>query len=330
MVPVTFDAVTVGAQSSGEATVAAPVAVKFGGQASVTIPAGSDAASDAITVPTGWAGQLVVSLHIPSTSPQALAPAHQTANASTFYATGNQTANIDGTPFTTSTAGLFYLARVDVSDATATDGTVAEHGDQTVEQAPSGTFANWASHLPAALGSAAVALPGSATSVASSVANKVTAAGAVSWLRNYVTGEPNLRDVIIAAGANDVLQGQSAATIESNLRALVIAIRGYFVDNDPSLQAVQVILTTIVPLGLSSTDARESVRQAVNSWITGNNTTAQVTSDVATAVADPANPNNVAPSLLSGGVPTAQYYTDIANQIATDVSNAIPAFLNGL
>jgi lysophospholipase L1-like esterase len=332
MVPVTFDAVTAGAQASGEATVAAPVAVKFGGLASVTIPAGGDVTSDAITAPTGWAGKLVVSLHVPSTSVQATVPAHQSPNASTFVATGNQTANSDGTPFTTanSTAGLFYLARVDASDSTATDGTVAVLGDQTAEQAPAGTFANWASHLPAALGSAAVALPGSAISVASGVTSNVTAADALAWLRNYVTAEPNLRDVIISVGANDVLAGQPAATIESNLRALVVAIRGYFVDNDPSLQGVQVVLTTIVPLSLASTDAREAVRQAVNSWITGNNTTAQVTSDVATAVADPANPNNVAPSLLSGGVPTAQYYTDVANQIAADVSNAIPVFLNGL
>ncbi len=39
LVPVTFDDVTAGAQSSGEATVAAPAAVKFGGSTSVTIPA---------------------------------------------------------------------------------------------------------------------------------------------------------------------------------------------------------------------------------------------------------------------------------------------------
>ena len=38
--PVTFDAASIGAQSSGPATVAAPVALTFGGQASVTIPAG--------------------------------------------------------------------------------------------------------------------------------------------------------------------------------------------------------------------------------------------------------------------------------------------------
>ena len=96
------------------------------------------------------------------------------------------------------------------------------------------------------------------------------------------------------------------------------------------LPLVQVILTTIVPLGLSASDPREAVRQAVNNWITGANTTAPVVSDVASAVAQPGSSNLVASSLLSGGVPTAQYYTDIANQIAADVSNAIPIFINGL
>ncbi len=225
---------------------------------------------------------------------------------------------------------MFYLARVDVSQATATDGTVAVLGDQTAAQAPSGTFGNWAGDLPAALASAGVALPGSVVCVASSAASAVSAADAMTWLRDYVTEEPNLRDVVIAVGASDVLAGQQATTIESSLRMLVTAVQSYLVDNDPSLPAVQVVLTTIVPLGLPSGDAREAVRRAVNNWITGGNTTAQVTSDVATTVADPANPNNVAPSLLAAGVPTAQYYADIANQIATDLGAAIPVFLNGL
>jgi len=207
---------------------------------------------------------------------------------------------------------------------------VAVLGDQTAAQAPAGTFGNWASDLPAALGSAGVTLPGSVVCVASTVSGTVTAADAVAWLRDYVTAEPNLRDVIVSVGAGDVLAGTSTATIESSLRAIVGAVQSYFVDNDTSLLAPQVILTTIPPLGLASTDARETVREAVNTWITGNNTTAQVTSDIAGAVDDPANVNNVNPALLSGGVPTAQYYTDIANQIATDASNAIPASINGL
>ncbi len=333
-VPVTFDAVTIGAQSqaSPEGTAAAPVALTFGGQPSVTIPAGADVTSDPVAMPSGGTGELVVSLHIPATSAQASVPAHQTPTSRTFYASGNQTPNQDGTPFTSanSAAGLLYLARVDVSNGTATDGTVAVLGDQTAAQAPSGTFGNWAGDLPAALSAAGVALPGSVVCVASNSASAVSAASAISWLRDYVTAEPNLRDVVIAVGAGDVLAGQPAATIEASLRALVTAIQSYLVDNDASLPAVQVILTTIVPLGLPAADPREAVRQAVNTWITGHNTTAQVTSDVATRVADPASPNNVAPSLLSGGAPTTQYYTDIASKIATDLSNAIPAFLNGL
>jgi hypothetical protein len=47
------------------------------------------------------------------------------------------------------------------------------------------------------------------------------------------------------------------------------------------------------------------------------------------AVADLANLNDVTPSLLSGGVPAAQYDTNFATQIATDVSNAIPESMDG-
>ncbi len=324
MVPVTFDAVTVGAQSAGEATAAAPEPITFGGQASVTIPAGGDVTSDPVAAPTAMAGQLVVSMHIPSTSAQSAAPVHQNANASTFYASGDQTGNPASTPFTTSSPGLLYLSRIDVNDSTATDGTVAVLGDQSAAQAPAGTFGNWASGLPDQLGAEGVPLPGSVVCVASAVSGTVTAATAVSWLRDYVTAEPNLRDVIVAAGTGDVLAGQSAAAIESSLRALVSAIQNYIDDNAPDPPAVQVILTTIVPLGLASADARETVREEVNTWITGNNSAAQVTSDIAAAVDEPRNINNINPALLSGGVQSGQYYTDIATQIAKDVSKAIP------
>jgi hypothetical protein len=330
MVPVAFDDVTAGAQSNGAGTVGTPVPVTFGGATSVTIAAGGDVTSDPIAAPSGWAGQLVVSLHVPSTSAESAAPVHQNPNASTFYASGDQTGNSASTPFTSSTSGLLYVSRIDVNDITATDGTVAVLGDQTAAQAPAGTFGNWAADLPAALGSAGVTLPGSVVCVASTVNGTVTTASALSWLRNYVSAEPNLRDVIVSVGAGDVLAGDSLATIKANIGALVSAIQAYFVDNDPSTPAVQIVLTTIPPLGLPSADVREGVRVQVNSWITGSNTTAQVTSDIASAVDDPANINNVNPALMSGGAPTAQYYTDIANQIATDILNAIPASINGL
>src|SRR5215472_5331785 len=77
LVPVTFDAVTAGTQSSGAGFAGTASTVTFGGSASVTIPAGADVTSDPIAAPPGWAGQLVVSLHIPSTSPETSVPVHQ-------------------------------------------------------------------------------------------------------------------------------------------------------------------------------------------------------------------------------------------------------------
>ena len=149
-VPVTFDAATIAAQSSGEATVAVPVALTFGGSASVTIPAGGDVYSDPAASPGGAA--FAISLHVPATSAETSVPVHETSSSTTFYATGNQTANTDGTPFTaaSSTPGLYYVSRIDVSDATATDGTIAVLGDQTAARAPASTFGTWASDLPAA------------------------------------------------------------------------------------------------------------------------------------------------------------------------------------
>ena len=55
---------------------------------------------------------------------------------------------------------------------------------------------------------------------ADSSADTVMAANAVNWFRSYVTAEPNLRDVIVSVGANDVLQGASAATIETDLSSI--------------------------------------------------------------------------------------------------------------
>ncbi len=166
-VPVTFDAATIGAQSTGPATVAAPVALTFGGSASVTIPAGADVYSDPVASPGG--SKLVVSLHIPASSTETSVPVHETPNSTTFYATGNQAANSDGTPFTNanSTLGEYYVSRIDVSDSAATGGTVAVLGDQTAMAAPAFTFGNWASDLPAALQAQGVALPGSVADVAS-------------------------------------------------------------------------------------------------------------------------------------------------------------------
>jgi hypothetical protein len=182
--PVTFDAASIAAQSTGQSTLAAPTALSFhGGSANVTIPAGGDVYSDYTQLPgtSGGTGNLTISLHIPAANPVTLAPIHETTGATTHYAGGNNTTDSTGTMFTNanSTAGLYYLAGVDVSDPNpnTTDGTVAILGDGTAAAAPPGSTNTWGADLPAALAANGVALPGA-------VANDSTAAtNPFAWWR---------------------------------------------------------------------------------------------------------------------------------------------------
>lgn len=553
--PVTFDQVTIAASGSGPATLAAPQTVTFAGGDSVTIPAGGDVWSDAATMPStsGGSGNLTVSMHILATDSVTTGSIHDSKNLVTYYATGNDSTNQDGSDFSSSNSltGLYYLSEVDVSDATAGDGTIAVLGDQTATQAPAWTYGNWTADLPSAFSSAGVAVPGSIVDASTDdglpdgwwrmngagldtsstaydsgadAAMNLTLEGSPSWssdnpgtgasdgslslngtnqyaqtagpvitatssfavsawvklsslptrnatvvaedgstesafylkydygaggkwtffffnsdttspsyvsavgpvavagtwthltgvynastgtiqlyvngalaastaftpswtgsgpltvgrglyngaetdffpgnisdvraynqllwnynvsqiyndtgmssvtaanaqtpfsdsaFEDYAAGEPNLRDVIVSLGANDVLQGASAATIEANLKALVTDVRDRYVSDEPDTQ-VQALITTLPPLGLPSGDPREGVREAVNSWLLNNGTTARLVLDIAGAVADSSSPNLVSPAYLTGGVPNSQYYSAIATAVASGIANSIP------
>lgn len=549
--PVTFDAATIAAQSTGQATVAAPVALSFGtgNSASVTIPAGGDVYSNPVALPasSSGTGALTVSLHIPGSVTRV--PIHNTAAVSTYTATGNQTGNTDGSAFTAanSVSGQYYLAGIDATDTTATDGTVVVLGDQGATNVPAGGGSTWVDDLPAAMNSAGVSLPGgvvstssggivpaptdrwnldegsgttahdagpglhnatltgsptwagaspgsgvtrgslafdgssdyaltsgtvldtaksftvsawayptaashfgtiatecgtnhcamyleentsgewefaaensdAATSTVAEVntatpvtlntwthvvgvfdanamtvtlyvngalvgtsgtsaaftatnplviggadygsggidadwegnladirvwnqaltasqvsevyndggAGALTTANALTTLKQDTAGEPNVRDIVLSVGANDVLEGTSAATIENNIVNLVSAAGSLYTQNQ-SNKLAQVFVTTIAPLGLPAGDPREQVRTAVNTWITTTYTNGQ-SIDIAAStanggVSDPSNPNEIAPTLLSSGVPNASYYSAIARQAASTISAAIP------
>jgi hypothetical protein len=161
--PVTFGAATLAAQSgSAAATLAAPTALTFGGNAQITIPAGAEALSDPVPFPTtaGGSGNLVVSLHVSAAVTSAAVHAYPTTP--TFLATGNTTADATGSPFTTRVAGIRFLSDVEVSTLDPTHGTVAVLGDQlTAIGAPGdGHRPTWVDALPAKLATAGVPLPG--------------------------------------------------------------------------------------------------------------------------------------------------------------------------
>jgi hypothetical protein len=547
--PVTFAEATIAAQSSGPGTLAGPQQLTFGGSGSdsVTIAAGGDVWSNPVQMPsvTGGSGDLTVSLYVPSAETVTSASIHDTQDLVTYWATGNDTTGGAG-DFSTadSLAGEYYLTGVDVSQSTATDGTIAVLGDQTATSAPAGTYGNWTSDLPGALSDDGVMLPGSVVDAStddgqptdwwqmngtgmdtattayddgSAGINNLTLAGspvpswststpgtgtslgslslngtsqyaqsgapvitgtgsfAVSawvnlsslpaqnatvaaqdggtasgfylgydhahggdwafyfansdatspsftyaygpaavagawtnlvgvynagegqiqlWVngveagstpftpawtadggftvgRDYSGGadadffpglisdvrayndtvigasnvqeiyndngmssittgnaataledgaadEPNLRDVIVSLGANDVLAGQPDAEIESNLKLLIVNVLDRYV-NDEQNGSMKAFITTIPPLGLFPSDPREAVREAVNQWLLAGGTLASGVSDIAGMVADSSCPNLVAAKYLTNGVPNPAYYSEIASTVASAI-----------
>ncbi len=338
--PVNLDRATIAAQSgTGAATSAAPAALTFCAAAgqpagcglrALTLAAGAEAYSDPIAFPstTGGSGNLVVSLHLPSAV--TAAPVHTAGNTANYLASGDATTNQTGTGYTTTTTNSYYLTAVDVSTTNPSQGTVAILGDHTsATGAPGGTYQpTWIDDLPAKLGAN---LPGGLVN-ASLAANQPTA-----WWRAGETGtplnqtildEPNLRTVLITLGADDILQNVDPSTIEQNLTNLIdVSATAYGIRNYQRTDGTQilVILATVPPLGLATTDQRETNRLTLNNHIRSNfaNLGANEVIDYDTAVRDPAHPNNINPPYLTGGTPNATYYNTLA-QALTDAIETFP------
>jgi hypothetical protein len=339
--PADFDAVTLAVQGSagGNTTTGTPAAVTFGGKDTTTVWPGTTEFSDPIALPSGYtAGEnLVVSMHLtgPSYANSSAGAFHTAPDALTYYSSGN-TATAQTTTASPSVPGSYYLDEADVTDPTTTDGTIAILGDQYALAAPAPGAATWASDLPAAFSSANVAVPGAVTNASENGLTLFDNGGAAqstaeALYSNTIGSEPGLRDVVVSLGANDILAlpsttNPSAAVgiLQGELTRLVSDIEA--VSDARTGNPVQVILATIPSLGLSSSDVREQTRQLLNQWIYAGvgygGTTATYWVDTAGAVDDSANPQNVNPTYLTGGVPNAAYYTTIATTIATAVNLA--------
>ena len=334
---VEFDAVTIAAQGStgGDTTAGTPTSVTFGSASVVDIPAHSGVYSDPIPLPT-TSGNLVISLYIPQDAVAATTAAsyHTAPAATTYYASGN-TATTQTTAVTAaSQPGAFYVDELDVTDPNLNDGTIAVLGDQNALASPAGSATTWEADLPGAMASDSVTVPGgitnpSETGVTLYDNNGASLSTAENLYTNVITQEPGLRDVIVSLGANDIaaLPGSanvatSATTLEDEITRLVTYIQNVANPNTQSGK-VQVILTTIPPMGLAAGSVQEQVREALNNWIYTNNSTgttanggAYFWADTAAAVTDPNNPQSTASTYLAGGAPNAAYYTKIATTIA--------------
>ena len=157
--PLTIGGASVAAQNgTGAATAATPTGLTFDGSATVTIPPGGEVTSDPVTYPTGGSGNLVVSIHLPNAVTKAAT--HAVSNSKVYLATGNNTTNSNGTPFTTTLANSYFLTGITVSTPDTTQGTVVVLGDQTTAVGAGTDKTTWVDALPGKLTTAGTPLPG--------------------------------------------------------------------------------------------------------------------------------------------------------------------------
>ncbi|MFE0257850.1 RICIN domain-containing protein [Streptomyces sp. NPDC059010] len=306
--PLTIDAVDLAQQSSSTPGTAVPGThhtVTFNGNASVTIPAGKDVASDPIPMAVGANTNQLVSLHLPGTPTGTTwhAEAQQDAWVSTV---GNHVADDGLGNYPTKKGSWFFLEGLDVISPTAT-GTLVCVGDSITDGVGSTWGANrrWPDHLAQRMNSA----PGGPTLGvvdAGIGSNRVltTVNGNNPSLQTRfdhdVLGQPNVKSVILMEGINDI-----GSNIGSNgstpLTATDLQNGMQKVIDRAHAVGVKIIGGTILPYegaGYYTSDG-EKVRKAVNEWIRTSGAFDGVI-DFDKAMQHPGNPLRLNPAYDSG------------------------------
>jgi lysophospholipase L1-like esterase len=299
--PVTFGLAYVGVQDSGAALVAGSNRqVTFGGTPSVTIPVGAEVLSDPLLGTFAAQTDLAVSLYLQGGGGTVTGhnAAHQTSYVSS---TGNHAAEESAEAFSTTMTSWYWLDGVVVTAPHTVDA-VAALGDSITDGTDSTTDANyrWTDVLARRL----LQRP---TPQQMGVLNEGIAGNMVTGDRKGVSAQarfdrdvlaqPGVKTVILLEGINDINlggpdgQGTSADALIAGYRQLIARAHA---------EATCIVGGTLTPFEGSDrfTEAREAVRQRVNSFIrTSGEFDAVIDFDRATR--DPAHPSRYLPRYAS-------------------------------
>ncbi|MEU8851404.1 SGNH/GDSL hydrolase family protein [Streptomyces sp. NPDC048564] len=294
--PITFDNVYAGIQKQGaELRPGSNRRLAFGGERTVTVPAGETVWSDPLPGRLPAATNLVVSLH----SPDAGGPAsgHWMAMQSSYATQGDHTAAEGGAAWTVPTGSWFYLDAVSVRARTGT-GAVAALGDSITDGWQSTTDLNrrWPDYLARRLQRSDTAVKGVANEGISG--NKVLADGpgesALNRLERDVLSQPGVRTVFLFQGVNDI-KAHTGVTADD-------LIEGYREIIDRAHAAGKCVVgATVGPYKgwLEWDPAGEAVRQEVNEFIRTSGEFDAVT-DFDRILRSPYDPARMLPALDGG------------------------------
>ncbi|MEV5435904.1 SGNH/GDSL hydrolase family protein [Streptomyces sp. NPDC052682] len=326
------------AAGDGTAAALAPTMrrLTFNGNPTVVIPAGGQVASDAVRVTVPHDGDVLVTTYSPT--PSGPVTYHPHARQVSFIAQGDRTEDVAAAAYTEQTRYWRYVTALDVLSNDSA-GTVVALGDSLTDGITSTVGANrrWPDVLSDRLRAAVESgrdVPRYSVVNQGISGNRVLTDGlgrpadnpsGLNRFERDVLGRTNVKVVVIDLGVNDILRDPRLADpdrIVGGLRTLV---------DRAHARGLKVVGATLMPFGghRGYTDARESVRQAVNAEIRAGRVYDAVV-DFDRALRDPYDPRRLRADYDSGDHlhPSDQGYARMAQAFdLDDLKGAAPARL---
>ncbi|MFI8823941.1 FG-GAP-like repeat-containing protein [Streptomyces sp. NPDC053431] len=299
--PVRLGHVTLAEQADQATAAQTPVTVTFAGSEQTTLPAGGEVVSDPISLPVTAGRNLLVSYHLPGTVK--VAPHHGYALATSYTTArfaGDRSADVQNDAFTKPVSFWGLVSGVDVA-STGGAGTVVAIGDSQTDGGHSTANTNrrypdfYASFLGGGASSPGVLNAGiSSNRIAKDYSNG-SGPSAVTRLDRDVFAQPDVREVVLYEGVNDIVHDNASSTTVTNaIRSIAAQARA---------RGIRVTVATIPGFsgytgGTGSFRLHEAVRQTVNAYIrTTSDIDGYIDFDVATKDLD--DPYALRPAVAS-------------------------------
>ncbi|MQY38624.1 hypothetical protein SRB17_66370 [Streptomyces sp. RB17] len=266
----------------------------FHGSPTVTVPPGQDTVTDPLPLPVPATTDLLVTVYTPDDSGPATY--HQTALQTSYVAPdgAGRAADEDGAAYTTTVSRWYYVTGVDVLGAAA--GSIVAFGDSLTDGNGSTPDTNhrWPDRLAEQVLADRLGVLNAGIS-GNRLLRDGTGPSALARLDTDALDRAGVRVLVVLEGINDIKGTPTAADVTAYADAYrTLVARAH-------ARGVRVVGVTLTPYrGFSAyTDAREAVRQQVNSFIrTGGAFDAVADADA--ALRDPADPTRLLPAYDPG------------------------------
>jgi len=323
--PLQIGAASIAVAGTGAATAGPPVPLTFGGQSSIEVPDGAEALSDPVRMHVPRLTDLAVSVYLP----QATGPAtqHALGQQTNYIASGDQTSDSSGSPYTGQIQSWFFIDSVDVSSPDDQLGTLVTFGDSITDGYNStvGANARWPNDLARRLDSRHDALAVADEGISGDrvlTSDECCGVDALARFDRDVVDRAGVKEVILLMGINDIGFSVTAPNPVTNPLPDVSAaqiIAGYEqIIAQAHAAGLKIIGATLTPFQGASyySAAGEAKREAVNQWILTSGAFDGVI-DFAKVVADPSDPTMMAAQYDSGDHlhPNDAGYQAMANAI---------------